>query len=64
MERGLYEQLITVGLRSRLAAIDANEARTRPVDTRDQPHVLARHLEAAVQRCWPLLAIRSDGSPS
>ena len=50
MERGLYEQLITVGLQSRLAAIDADEARTRPVDTGDQPHVLARHIEAAVQR--------------
>ena len=34
MERGLYEQLITVGLQSRLATIDPDEARTRPVDTR------------------------------
>ena len=31
MERGLYEQLITVSLQSRLAAIDADEARTRMV---------------------------------
>jgi hypothetical protein len=57
MERGLYEQLITVGLQSRLAAIDADEARTRMVDTGDQPHVLARHLETAVQRV--LAATRS-----
>jgi hypothetical protein len=56
MERGLYEQLITVSLQSRLAAVDADEARTRPVDTGDQPHVLARHIETAVQTV--LVAIR------
>ena len=50
MERGLYEQLITVGLQGRLAAIDADEARTRQVDAGDQPHVLARHIETAAQR--------------
>ena len=50
MERGLYEQLVTEGLQRRLAAIADDEARTRPVDTGDQPHVLARHIEAAVQR--------------
>jgi hypothetical protein len=50
MERGLYEQLITVGLQSRLAAIDGDEARTRQVDTGDQPHVLARYLETSVRR--------------
>ena len=50
MERGLYEQLVTVGLQSRLATMDPDEARTRPVDRGDQPHVLARHIEAAVQR--------------
>ena len=64
MERGLYEQLITVGLQRRLAAIDADEARTRMVDTGDQPHVLARHLEAAVQRVLAATATRNEGSPS
>ena len=49
MEHGLYEQLITEGLQRRLAAIDRDEAHTRPVDAGDQPHVLARHIETAVQ---------------
>ena len=65
MERGLYEQLVTEGLRRRLAAIAADEARTRPVDSGDQPHVLARHIEAAVQTgTGRYSATRNDGSPS
>lgn len=50
MERGLYEQLVTRNLRERLATLDGDEALTHPVDDGDQPHVMARHVEAAVQR--------------
>ncbi len=50
MERGLYEKLVTEGLRGRLVGLDAEGTHTAPVDVADQPHVLARHVEAAVQR--------------
>ena len=50
MQHGLYEQLLTEGLRDRLAALEGDEARTQQVDPGDVPHVLARHVEAAVQR--------------
>jgi hypothetical protein len=50
MEGGLYEQLVTDGLQRRLAVIADDEVRVRQVDTGDQPHVLARHIETAVQR--------------
>lgn len=50
MERGLYEQLVTDGLQDRLAGLGKDHHRLRPVDGADQPHVLSRHIEAAVQR--------------
>ncbi len=49
MERGLYEQLVTQDLDRQVTAL-VDEWRTKPVDVADQPHVLARHVEAAVQR--------------
>jgi superfamily II DNA or RNA helicase/HKD family nuclease len=58
MERGLYEQLVTEGLQRRLATIPDDEVRTRPVDTGDQPHVLARYIETAVHR-----ALAATGDP-
>ncbi len=58
MEPGLYEQLVTEGLERRLARIKDAEARTRPVDTADQPHVLARHIETAVHK-----ALAATGDP-
>ena len=64
MERGLYEQLVTVGLQRRLAAFADDEARTRPVDTGDQPHVLARHVETAVHKALAATVDRNEGSPS
>ncbi len=50
MERGLYEQLVTQDLHRQVIALVNDEARTQPVDLGDQAHVLARHIEAAVQR--------------
>jgi len=50
MQHGLYEQLLTEGLRDRLAALDSDQAHTRQVDAGDVPHVLARHVESAVHR--------------
>ncbi|CAA9416358.1 MAG: hypothetical protein AVDCRST_MAG75-3130 [uncultured Propionibacteriaceae bacterium] len=50
MEIGLYEQLVTRDLHQRLTALRDDAARTQLVDAGDQPHVLARHVEAAVQR--------------
>lgn len=50
MERGLYEQLVTEALRVHLVDLDQEETRTAQVDQADQPHVLARHVGAAVQR--------------
>jgi hypothetical protein len=58
MERGLYEQLVTEDLQRRLATIADDEVRTRPVDTGDQPHVLARHIETAVHK-----ALAATGDP-
>jgi len=57
MERGLYEQLVTDGLNRQLAAVSDAEIATRLVDVGDQPHVLARQVEAAVQR---VLAVTRD----
>ena len=56
MERGLYEQLVTQDLDRQVTAL-VDEWRTKPVDLADQPHVLARHVEAAVQR---VLAVTRD----
>jgi superfamily II DNA or RNA helicase/HKD family nuclease len=56
MERGLYEQLITRAVAGQLDGV-VDLVRTTPVDAGDQPHVLARHVEAAVQRA---LAATSD----
>jgi HKD family nuclease len=50
MERGLYEQVVTQELHHSLSTLEGAEARTRPVDLGDQPHVLARHVEAALHR--------------
>jgi superfamily II DNA or RNA helicase/HKD family nuclease len=50
MQHGLYEQLLTEGLRDRLAALEIDQADTRQVNAGDVPHVLARHVESAVHR--------------
>lgn len=49
MERGLYEELVTHGLAAELSAI-SDQFAVDLVDAADQPHVLARHVEAAVHR--------------
>ncbi len=49
MERGLYEQLVTEGLQGRIAAV-TDQTDVEPIDPGDQPYVLARHIEAAVER--------------
>ncbi len=49
MERGLYEQLVTHSLATELATI-TDQVNVDLVDAADQPHVLARHVEAAVHR--------------
>jgi hypothetical protein len=58
IEAGLYELLVTERLERRLAGIADAEARTRPVDAADQPHVLARHIETAVNK-----ALAAAGDP-
>jgi superfamily II DNA or RNA helicase/HKD family nuclease len=50
VERGLYEALLTAGLEDRLAVHDALQAHIDAVDPADQPHVLARHVQQALQR--------------
>ena len=56
MERGLYEQLVTRVLLGQLDAV-TDLVTISPVDVGDQPHVLARYVESAVQRT---LAATSD----
>ena len=56
MERGLYEQLVTQALLGQLTAV-TDLITITPVDAGDQPHVLARYVESAVQRA---LAATSD----
>jgi superfamily II DNA or RNA helicase/HKD family nuclease len=56
MERGLYEQLVTQTLLRQLTAV-ADLITITPVDAGNQPHVLARYVESAVQRA---LAATSD----
>ncbi len=50
MERGLYELLVTQGVNARLPPSAEAEITTRQVDAADEPHVMARHVEAAVRR--------------
>jgi len=47
---GLYESLLTTALGSQLAASLELEPETRPVDTAEQPDVLARHVRDAAFR--------------
>ena len=57
MEQGLYEQLLTQGFEQGLPSTALVERVMGAVDEGDQPHVLARHIEAIVQR---VLAFTSD----
>lgn len=50
MEEGLYESLVTDELASRLAALSHLVPSFADVDPADQPHVLARHVAAEVER--------------
>lgn len=51
MQRGLYESLITADLAKRLELLDGDRIPAiQDVDTADQPHVLARHLQAIAER--------------
>lgn len=59
MERGLYEELVTQALQARLTSLDPEQVRLRRLDEGDEPHVLARHVEAAVRR---LLTQTSDSA--
>ena len=58
MEPGLYEELVTLGLQSRLADIDGLTAVLDGIDEADQPDVLARHVRDAVWR-----ALRATRQP-
>lgn len=49
MQPGLYESLLTATLADDLAALSDLTADIRSVDEADQPHVLARHVQAVVQ---------------
>ena len=49
MERGLYEQLVTQALLGQLTAV-TDLVTVTPVDAGDQPHVLARYVESAMER--------------
>src|SRR4051812_22337271 len=47
---GLHELLITADVQGRLASIPSAVPSFRPVDEADEPHVLARHIQALTQR--------------
>ena len=47
---GLHESLITEGLNAALELEESREIDLAKVDEADQPHVLARHIGAALQR--------------
>ncbi len=49
MDEGLYESLITTSLRDQLRSSDLDAA-LHAVDPAEEPHVLARHVAAVVQR--------------
>lgn len=50
MREGLYESLITEDLAARLAGLEGPTAALGEIDAADQPHVLARHVAAQVER--------------
>src|SRR5689334_16641136 len=50
MEIGLYESLLTSALSTSLDQLDGLVASTAKVDEADAPHVLARHVAAAVEQ--------------
>ncbi len=47
---GLYESLLTSDLQAELGSLSGLEAILASVDPADQPHVLTRHLSAAIQQ--------------
>jgi hypothetical protein len=61
MERGLYEQLVTEGLQRRLEAIADDEARTRLVDSGDQPMSFPVTSRRLCIRHWPPPPTRNEG---
>ena len=50
MKHGLYEQLLTQAVEGNVSSLRDVEKIVGAVDEGDQPHVLARHVEAVVQR--------------
>ena len=50
LREGLYESLLTIGLGNQIAATVELEPEIRPVDTAEQPDVLARHVRDATFR--------------
>ena len=50
MQEGLYESLVTEALAARLEAIDELTTSLGEIDAANQPHVLARHVAAQVER--------------
>ena len=52
LPKGLYDQLVTAGLKARLLAFDRNRTRIeqKPVDAAEAHAILARHVGAAVAR--------------
>jgi superfamily II DNA or RNA helicase/HKD family nuclease len=50
MEEGLYESLVTEDLAARLGLLDGLTPSLADIDPADQPHVLARHVAAQVER--------------
>ncbi|PVG81788.1 DUF3427 domain-containing protein [Nocardioides gansuensis] len=50
MHQGLYESLLTTALSQDLETLDAVATTIEKVDPADQPHVLARHVAAALTR--------------
>ena len=50
MQEGIYESLVTRGLTKDLAALTELQQSLHDVDEADQPHVLARHVGAAMLR--------------
>src|SRR5664279_5444087 len=50
LREGLYESLLTIGLGNQIAATVELEPEIRPVDTAEQPDVLARHVRDAAFR--------------
>lgn len=50
MEDGLYESVVTEGLRALLAGVPGRQPDVKGVDAADEPHILARHLHGAISR--------------